>query len=93
MVQGLEISYPDQVWVSDISYIHLGSEFIYLAVIMDVYTRVIRGWSLSRWLDQELTLVALRRALGDHVSAIHHSDQGVQYAAGDYIGLLREHHV
>ncbi len=47
LVQGLEISYPDQVWVSDISYIHLGSEFIYLAVIMDVYTQVIRGWSLS----------------------------------------------
>jgi len=58
-VKSLEITYPDQVWVSDITYIRLGSEFIYLAVIMDVFTRAIRGWSFR---DQGLTLVALRRA-------------------------------
>jgi putative transposase len=69
----------------------LRSEFIYLAVIMDVFTRAIRGWNLSRWLDQGLTLVALRQALADRAPAIHHSDQGMQYAAGDYIELLREH--
>ena len=93
LVQELEITYPDQLWVSDITYIRLGSEFIYLAVIMDVYTRAIRGWNLSRWLDQGLTLTALRRALADRGPTMHHSDQGVQYAAGDYIDLLREHHV
>jgi putative transposase len=60
---------------------------------MDVYTRVIRGWHLSRSLDQELTLTALRRALVGHAPLIHHSDQGVQYAAHDYIDLLVDYQV
>ena len=60
---------------------------------MDVYTRAIRGWHLSRSLEGELTLIALRRALADRVPTIHHSDQGVQYAATDYVGLLQDHHV
>jgi len=93
LVDGLVVTYPDQVWVSDITYIRLGSGFIYLAVIMDVYTRVIRGWNLSRWLDQQLTLTALQRALANRVPTIHHSDQGVQYAASDYIDLLEGCHV
>jgi len=92
LVEGLEVTYPDQVWVSDITYIRLKSEFIYLAVIMDVYTRAIQGWHLSRSLDQGLTLVALRSALADCVREIHHSDQGVQYTAKDYTDLLKEHH-
>ena len=93
LVEGLEVTHPDQVWVSDITYIRLRGGFIYLAVIMDVYTRAIRGWHLSRSLDQELTLVALRIALADCVPEIHHSDQGVQYAAKDYIDLLKGHQV
>jgi len=93
LVEGLEATHPDQVWVSDITYIELGSGFIYLAVIMDVFTRGIRGWHLSRSLGQELTLVALRRALAERVPEIHHSDQGVQYAAKDYTDLLKENHV
>lgn len=93
LVKDLEVTYPDQVWVSDITYIRLRHEFIYLAIVMDVFTRVIRGWHLSRFLDQDLTLTALRRALADRVPALHHSDQGVQYAAANYVALLVEHDV
>ncbi len=80
---------PDEIWVSAITYIRLHREFIYLAVVMDVFTRTIRGWNLSRSLGQALTLVALRHALAHHVPQIHHSDQGIQYAAPVYIQTLR----
>jgi transposase InsO family protein len=93
LVKELSVTFPDQVWVSDITYIRLQSEFIYLAVIMDVFTRSIRGWQLSRSLDQQLTLTALKRALSDHVPLIHHSDQGGQYAATAYTDLLTSHGV
>jgi transposase InsO family protein len=88
LVAGLDVTYPDQVWVADITYVALRDEFVYLAVIMDVYTRAIRGWHLSRSLDRELTLTALRRALAERLPLIHHSDQGVQYACWDYTELL-----
>ena len=90
LVEDLDIQRPDQVWVSDITYIRLGGEFVYLAVIMDVFTRSIRGWYLGRSLDQQLTLRALDRALGGHRCEIHHSDQGVQYAATAYIEQLKD---
>lgn len=89
-VGGLEITRPDQVWVADITYVRLAHDFVYLAVLMDVFTRAVRGWHLSRSLDRDLTLTALRRALVAHVPDIHHSDQGWQYACGDYTALLRE---
>jgi putative transposase len=89
LVKELEIVHPDQVWVSDITYIRLHQEYVYLAIIMDVFTRSIRGWCLSRTLDQELTLTALRVALETHSPEIHHSDQGVQYAAYAYANLLK----
>jgi len=88
LVAGLEVTDPDQGWVADITYIALQEEFIYLAVIMDVYTRAIRGWQLSRSLDWELTLTALRRVLAERMPFIHHSDQGVQYACWDYTEVL-----
>jgi len=87
-VQGLAIVRPDQVWVSDITYIRLRREFVYLAVIMDVFTRCIRGWHLGRSLDQALTLRALDRALAEGTPEIHHSDQGIQYAATAYVQRL-----
>ena len=91
LVQGLEIVHPDQVWVSDITYIRLRYEFVYLAVIMDVFTRAIRGWHLGRSLDYLLTLTALERALAKHPAPeIHHSDQGVQYAATAYTQALQD---
>ena len=88
LVQDLAIVRPDQVWVSDITYIRLRCEFVYLAVIMDVFTRCIRGWHLGRSLAQVLTLRALDRALAEGTPEIHHSDQGIQYAATVYVQRL-----
>ena len=89
LVKTLEILRPDQVWVADITYIRLHREFVYLAVIMDVFTRRIRGWHLSRSIDQGLTLAALERALVMATPELHHSDQGLQYAATAYVDRLR----
>jgi transposase InsO family protein len=90
LVEQLEIVRPEQVWVSDITYIHLRQDFVYLAVLMDVFTRSIRGWHLGRSLDQSLTLRALEQALAQHTPEIHHSDQGVQYAALAYTSRLQQ---
>jgi putative transposase len=90
LVQDLEITRPDQVWVADITYIRLRREFVYLAVLMDVFTRCLRGWYLARNLDQGLTLAALERALVVATPQVHHSDQGVQYAATAYVERLQK---
>jgi putative transposase len=89
LVEGLEVVRPDQVWVADITYIRLQRDFVYLAVLMDVFTRQVRGWHLGRSLEGELTLAALDRALRSGRPEVHHSDQGVQYAATDYVERLR----
>lgn len=90
LVADLEVTRPDEVWVSDITYIRLGGgEFVYLAIIMDVFTRGLRGWSLSRGMGVELTLAALHQALLNGTPTIHHSDQGVQYAATEYVAVLQ----
>ena len=90
LLRHLVIDRPDQVWAADITYIRLLSEFVYLAVILDIFTRKVLGWCLSRQLDQELTLAALRMALlAGRAPTIHHSDQGVQYAATTYVELLK----
>lgn len=91
LVQDLSISRPDQVWVADITYVRLKRDFVYLAALMDVFTRSIRGWHLGRGLDQDLTLTALQKALANHRPEIHHSDQGLQYAALAYTQLLAQH--
>jgi putative transposase len=92
LVKELQVTHPEQVWAADITYIRLDKGFAYLAVILDLFTRCVRGWCFSRSLDQELTLTALRRALRRGTPEIHHSDQGVQYAAHAYVDLLRAHH-
>lgn len=90
LVLDLTVTYPDQVWVGDITYIAVLRDFVYLAVLMDVFTRAIRGWHLSRSLDHSLTITALERALVQGSPTIHHSDQGLQYAAGDYVQRLQD---
>jgi putative transposase len=90
LVEDLKVVRPDQVWVADITYIRLRHDFVYLAVIMDVFTRLIRGWQLGRDLTGALTLAALGRALARRRPEIHHSDQGVQYAATYYVERLRQ---
>jgi len=84
----VQVTALDQVWVADITYIRLQHEFIYLAVILDAYSRRVVGWDLSRRLDVSLSLLALESALQSRQIApgvIHHSDRGVQYAAHDYV--------
>lgn len=84
----------DQLWRADITYIRLQDEFIYLAVILDAYSRRIIGWALDRTLEDELTLTALRMAITRRVvrpGLVHHSDRGSQYASNDYTDLLKEH--
>ncbi len=84
----------NQLWVADITYIRLEAEFVYLAVILDAFSRRVVGWALDRTLEAVLVLTALRRALEQRqppAGLVHHSDRGVQYACGDYTDLLKEH--
>lgn len=89
LLKGCKVVRPDQVWCADITYIHLRQGFVYLAIVMDVFTRCIRGWCLDRSLSSDLALTALQQGLQGHRPEMHHSDQGVQYAASDYVELLQ----
>jgi putative transposase len=85
----------NQLWVADITYIRLESEFVYLAVVLDAYSRRVIGWALERTLEDDLAIAALRMALESRSPApglVHHSDRGVQYASQDYTDLLRQQH-
>ena len=82
----------DQLWIADITYIRLEVEFVYLAVVLDAYSRRVIGWALGRTLEATLSLEALEMALRKRRPApglVHHSDRGVQYASGDYTGRLK----
>ena len=92
-LETLEVSRRDQVWVGDITYVRLKGRFVYLALLMDVFTRMIRGWHLSQHLTQALTLTPLEAALCQSLPEIHHSDQGVQYLSKTYITTLKAHGV
>ena len=84
----------DQLWVADITYIRLETEFVYLAVVIDAFSRRVIGWALDRHVEDELSLTALRMALvlrRPPDGWVHHSDRGSQYASGDYTGLLKAH--
>lgn len=86
----------DQMWRADITYIRLRDEFVFLAVILDAYSRRVIGWALERTLEDELTLTALRMALARRViqpGLVHHSDRGSQYASNDYTDLLKAHQI
>ena len=86
----------DQLWRADITYVRLEVEFVYLAVILDAYSRRVIGWELDGTLEDSLTLAALRMALSRRTvtpELVHHSDRGVQYASGDYTQLLKDHHI
>jgi len=83
----------DQLWVADITYIRLREEFVFLAVILDAFSRRVIGWALDRTLEEQLTLTALNMALSRRSvqpGLVHHSDRGSQYASGDYTNLLKE---
>ena len=91
--EDLEVSHQDQVWVADITYVRLKERFIYVALLMDVFTRMIRAWHLSQHLNTVLTLKPLESALRQSVPEIHHSDQGVQYLSKAYLSVLKEHDI
>jgi transposase InsO family protein len=92
LASGMVLTGIDQLWVADITYIRLETEFVYLAVVLDAYSRRVIGWALDRSLEDELTIAALRIALDRRMPApglVHHSDRGVQYASKDYTDLLK----
>ena len=92
LASGMVLTGIDQLWVADITYIRLDTEFVYLAVVLDAYSRRVIGWALDRSLEDELTIAALRMALESRMPApglVHHSDRGVQYASRDYTDLLK----
>ena len=93
-LETLDISRHDQVWVGDITYVRLKGHFVYVALLMDVFTRMIRGWQIGPHLNTSLTLKPLQEALCQSGSPeIHHSDQGVQYLSNAYISTLRRHNI
>jgi len=94
LARGMEVSGINQLWVADITYIRLEREFVYLAVVLDAYSRRVIGWALEDTLEDRLTLGALHMALNlrqPGEGTVHHSDRGSQYCSGDYIGLLEQH--
>ena len=96
LARDLKVTGINHLWVADITYIQLLKEFVFLAVIIDVFSRRCIGWELSRHIDTDLTLNALRNAFrtrkGDDLkSLIHHSDQGVQYASKEYVDCLKRY--
>ena len=96
LTRNLVLSNINQLWVADITYIRLLRDFIYLAVLLDAFSRRCIGWAISRHIDTQLTLAALQMALHTRTiqsGLIHHSDQGVQYAATDYVALLQENKI
>ena len=93
LLETLEVSHQDQVWVADITYVRLKGRFVYVALLMDVFTRMIRGWHLSQHLTRSLTLKPLEEAVCHSVPEIHHSDQGAQYLSKAYITTLQEYGV
>jgi putative transposase len=94
LIKGMVISRLNQVWLSDITYIRIRTGFVYLAAILDAYSRKVIGYAVSTRLDTVLTLEALKMAIARRqpgTGVIHHSDQGVQYASGDYVIELKSH--
>jgi len=90
----MKVCGPNQLWIADITYIRLKVEFVYLAVVLDAFSRKVVGWSLDRSLQARVPLNALNQAISNRnppPGLVHHSDRGVQYTSGDYIKILRNH--
>ena len=93
LARNIEPSAVNQLWVADITYIRLCTEFVYLAVILDAFSRKVIGWALGRTLEAQLAVSALRMAIAQRQPAaglVHHSDRGVQYASHAYAGMLKQ---
>jgi transposase InsO family protein len=93
LAERAELSQPDQLWVADITYIRLRHEFVFLAVVLDAYSRKVIGWKLGRSLHTSLPLAALEMAIASRQprpGLIHHSDRGTQYASNEYVQRLEQ---
>jgi putative transposase len=96
LTKRMKLSAVNQLWIADLTYIRLKSEFVYLAVILDAWSRRVVGWALDRSLAARLAVTALERAIAERQPGpglVHHSDRGTQYASHDYVSLLGEHHM
>jgi putative transposase len=94
LAKRMQLTAPNQLWVADLTYIRLNHEFVYLAVILDRWSRRIVGWALDRTLAARLAVTALERAIvarAPQPGLVHHSDRGIQYASEEYVSLLRKH--
>jgi putative transposase len=94
LARRMKLTGINQLWVADITYILLKTEFVYLAVILDGHSRKVVGWALERTLASRLPITALEHALAERrppPGLVHHSDRGVQYASGDYVRILQKH--
>ena len=94
LARRMKVSGPNQLWIADITYIRLKAEFIYLAVVLDAFSRKVVGWALDRSLQAKLPLNALKLAIANRrppPGLVHHSDRGVQYACRDYVQTLRSY--
>jgi hypothetical protein len=94
LARRMKLTGMDQLWVADITYIRLRAEFVYLAVILDGFSRKVVGWALERTLTSRLAIAALEQAIArrqPRPGLIHHSDRGVQYACGEYVSILDQH--
>lgn len=96
VARGFEVSRPNQVWVSDLTYLRTQTGFVYMAVVLDLFARRVVGWKVSPDLDAGIAVEALRRALALRpapAGLVHHSDRGVHYACADYQALLKNHDI
>lgn len=96
LAKRMKLTAVNQLWIADLTYIRLHSEFVYLAVILDKWSRRVVGWALDRTLAARLAVTALERAIAARQPApglVHHSDRGIQYASEDYVNLLSKQHM
>ena len=94
LARRMKLTGIDQLWLADITYIRLPGEFVYLALILDGFSRKVVGWALERTLTNRLAIAALEQAIANRQpppGLIHHSDRGVQYASGEYVAILERH--
>ena len=94
LAKNIELDGPNQLWVADITYVAIATGFVYLAAILDAWSRRVVGYAIGSWIDARLAVAALKAAIARaarHQGCVHHSDRGSQYASEDYRAVLQKH--